>query len=61
MSQFINKDILLQDLERDLLGYQKRLSKEKLPYMKHYYQGKIDYIDQLKCLIELILLKQEEK
>ena len=61
MNEMINKSKLLQALEKDLLGYRKRLDNENFEYMKHYYQGKIDYIDQLKCIIDLIAPKEEKE
>ena len=46
--------ILLNDLDK----YEKRLAVETNEFMRHYYQGKIDYISQLSAQLDLEVLDQ---
>ena len=46
-------DDIKTKLFHDLFNYRDLLKTTEIDYMKHYYQGKIDYIDQLLVLFPL--------
>ena len=48
------KIILLNDIDR----YETALLVETNEFMRHYYQGKIDYISQLSAQLNLEVLDQ---
>lgn len=49
----INKKVLKEILLIDLDTYEKLLLMNIPEYMRHYYQGKIDYISQLSAKLDL--------